>query len=272
MDELIQWNKANDRHLLINSLLDETASMSVLTLNLSVMRILEMAVLHCPCKMNNQQWDFILCSLAGWFQVISNFAVVWWFYPLLVFCQYGSLIPQLRFNDELLSVLVTTFGRKRIVRKFKMLMSILKHHILQVSLAIDFIVHRQTCDENRPHLTTSLKCVALCCQACSLFCTVVKFFQKNTSKLHELSVEGQLSDDSHEVESAISGSQAGFTGDVTGCPQNLFDEWEEFFSWTLYSAVLKLFLFHAGKNSLYYSIRFLYSSQYGTSLYGWKGD
>lgn len=50
--------------------------MSVLTLNLSVMRILEMAVLHCPCKMNNQQWDFILCSLAGWFQVISNFAVV----------------------------------------------------------------------------------------------------------------------------------------------------------------------------------------------------
>lgn len=76
MDELIEWNKANDRHLLINSPLDETASMSVLTLNLSVMRILEMAVLHCPRTMNNQQWDFILCSLAGWFQVISNFALV----------------------------------------------------------------------------------------------------------------------------------------------------------------------------------------------------
>lgn len=79
---------------------------------------------------------------------------------------------------------------------------------------------------------------------------MVKFFQKITSKLHKLSVDGKLSDDSHEVESAISESPAGFTGDVTECPQNLFDEWEEFFSWTLYSAVLKLFLFHAGKNGL----------------------
>lgn len=98
---------------------------------------------------------------------------------------------------------------------------------------------------------------------------MVKFFQKNTSKLHKPSVEGQPSDDSHEVESAISESPAGFTGDSMECPQNLLDEWEEFFSWTLYSAVLKLFLFHAGKNGLFfYSMSFPYSSQYGTILYG----
>lgn len=98
---------------------------------------------------------------------------------------------------------------------------------------------------------------------------MVKFFQKNTSKLHKPSVEGQPSDDSHEVESAISESPAGFTGDSMDCPQNLLDEWEEFFSWTLYSAVLKLFLFHAGKNGLFfYSMSFPYCSQYGTILYG----
>lgn len=102
---------------------------------------------------------------------------------------------------------------------------------------------------------------------------MVNFFQKNSLQLHKPSVEGQPSDDSHDVESAISESPAGFSGDVTECPQNLLDEWEEFFSWTLYSAVLKLFLFHAGKNSqLFYSMRFPYSSQYGTILYGWKSD
>ena len=70
LDELVEWNKTHDNLLLINSPLDD-ASMSVLSLNLSLIRILELAVLHCPDKMNNKHWDFVLCSLAGWLQVIS---------------------------------------------------------------------------------------------------------------------------------------------------------------------------------------------------------
>ena len=70
LDELVEWNKTHDNLLLINSPLDD-ASMSVLSLNLSLIRILEMAVLHCPDKMNGKHWDFVLCSLAGWLQVIS---------------------------------------------------------------------------------------------------------------------------------------------------------------------------------------------------------
>ena len=70
LDELVQWNKTHDSLLLINSPLDDTASMSVLSVNLSLIRILEMAILHCPDKMNNKHWDFVLCSLAGWLQVI----------------------------------------------------------------------------------------------------------------------------------------------------------------------------------------------------------
>lgn len=70
LDELVEWNKTHDNLLLINSPLDD-ASMSVLSLNLSLIRILEMAVLHCPDKMNSKHWDFVLCSLAGWLQVIS---------------------------------------------------------------------------------------------------------------------------------------------------------------------------------------------------------
>ena len=70
LDELVEWNKTHESLLLINRSLDDTASMSVLTVNLSLIRILQMAVLQCPDKMNSKHWDFLLCSLAGWLQVI----------------------------------------------------------------------------------------------------------------------------------------------------------------------------------------------------------
>ena len=72
LDELVEWNKTHDSIILINSPLDNSASMSVLTVNLSLVRILQMAVLHCPDKMNSKHWDFVLCSLAGWLQVIPR--------------------------------------------------------------------------------------------------------------------------------------------------------------------------------------------------------
>lgn len=169
LDQLIQWNKIHDSLLLLNSALDDSASMSVLTLNLSLMRILQMAVLHCSEKMSNQHWDFVLCSLAGWFQ---------------------------------------------------------------------------TCEENRSHLTASFKCVALCCQVCFLFGTVVQFFQKNACKFSKLSVEGQSSDDPHDVASETL-ERSSHSGDVNEFPPNLYVEWTEFFSETLFSSVLKLFFFHA---------------------------
>lgn len=71
LDELVEWNKTRDSLLLLNSPLDD-ASMSVLSLNLSLIRILEMAVLHCSDKMNSKHWDFVLCSLAGWLQVMKS--------------------------------------------------------------------------------------------------------------------------------------------------------------------------------------------------------
>ena len=70
LDELVEWNKIHDNLLLMNSSLDD-ASMSVLTINMSLIRTLEMAVLHCPDKMNSKHWDFMLCSLAGWLQVLN---------------------------------------------------------------------------------------------------------------------------------------------------------------------------------------------------------
>lgn len=93
-------------------------------------------------------------------------------------------------------------------------------------------------------LTISLKCVALCCQVCSLFCIVARFFQENASKLSKISDSGLSSETSHEVES---GSLV--TADTAEFPSNLFAEWQEFFSGTLFTAVLQLFMFHAG-NSL----------------------
>lgn len=70
LDELVEWNKTHDNLLLINSPLHD-ASMNVLSLNLSLIRILEMAILHCCDKMNSRHWDFVLCSLAGWLQVMK---------------------------------------------------------------------------------------------------------------------------------------------------------------------------------------------------------
>lgn len=70
LDELVECNKTHDNLLLINSPLHD-ASMSVLSLNLSLIRILEMVVLHCCDKMNSKHWDFVLCSLVGWLQVMK---------------------------------------------------------------------------------------------------------------------------------------------------------------------------------------------------------
>ena len=70
LDQLVEWNSTHDSLVLINSPLDETVSMGILSLNLSLARILEMAVRHCPDMMNNKHWDFVLCVSAGWLQVI----------------------------------------------------------------------------------------------------------------------------------------------------------------------------------------------------------
>ena len=53
LHQLVEWNKTHDNLLLINSPLHD-ASMSVLSLNLSLIRIPEMAVLHCSDKMNSK--------------------------------------------------------------------------------------------------------------------------------------------------------------------------------------------------------------------------
>ena len=69
---------------------------------------------------------------------------------------------------------------------------------------------------------------------------MARFFQENASKLSKLSAEGHSSDASHEGES-------GSSENVPGFPTSLFVEWQEFFSGTLFSTVLQLFLHHAGK-------------------------
>ena len=114
----------------------------------------------------------------------------------------------------------------------------LKNHCMLVWLWA-FLVFWQTCEENRLVLTTSLKCVALCCQISSLFCTVARFFEENASKLPK------VSEASHEVDG---GSLT--TANALGSPTNIFTEWQEFFSGTLFNAVLQLFLFHAGERRL----------------------
>ncbi|PFX16827.1 E3 ubiquitin-protein ligase listerin, partial [Stylophora pistillata] len=160
LDELVEWNKTHDNLVLVNSPLHD-ASTSVLTINLSLIRILEKALLHCSDKISGKHWDFILCTLAGWLQ---------------------------------------------------------------------------TCEENRPILTTSLKCVALCCQVSSLFCIVARFFEENASKIPKVKDAPQGAD---------SGSLT--AADTLDSPRNIFTEWQEFFSGTLFNAVLQLFLFHAGE-------------------------
>ena len=68
LDELVEWNKTHDSLVLVNSPLHD-ASTSVLTINLSLIRILEKALQHCSDEMSGKHWDFILCTLAGWLQV-----------------------------------------------------------------------------------------------------------------------------------------------------------------------------------------------------------
>ena len=103
-------------------------------------------------------------------------------------------------------------------------------------------VFRQSCEENHPILTTSLKSVALCCQVCSLFGIVAWFFQENASKLSKISDGGTSSEASHEVE-----SESSATADNAVLPPNLMAEWQEFFSGSLFNTVLRLFMFHAGE-------------------------
>ena len=82
---------------------------------------------------------------------------------------------------------------------------------------------------------------------------MVRFFEENASKLTTISLEGHFRDASHEAESASSENTSTMTGDVAEFPPNLYTEWQEFFSGTLFTAVLQLFLFHAGNG------RFLFS-------------
>ena len=103
-------------------------------------------------------------------------------------------------------------------------------------------VFRQTCEENRPILTTSLKSVALCYQVCSLFCIVARFFQENALKLSKINDGGNSSEASHEVESSSLAN-----ADNAVFPPNLLAEWQEFFSGPLFNTVLRLFMFHAGE-------------------------
>lgn len=110
-------------------------------------------------------------------------------------------------------------------------------------LTVHLFIFRQTCEENRSILTTSLKSVALCCQGCSLFCIVARFFQENASKLFKISDTGNSSEAPHEVE-----SESLATADTAMFPPNLFAEWQEFFSSSLFNTVLRLFMFHAGES------------------------
>ena len=118
----------------------------------------------------------------------------------------------------------------------------LQNFVRNFFLNCALFVFRQTCEENRPILTTSLKSVALCYQVCSLFCIVARFFQENASKLSKIRDDGNSSEASHEVEisSLANADNAVF-------PPNLLAEWQEFFSGPLFNTVLRLFMFHAGE-------------------------
>lgn len=92
---------------------------------------------------------------------------------------------------------------------------------------------------------------------------MARFFEENASKLTKISLEEQSSVASREAESTSFENTSSMTGDVAEFPPNLCAEWQEFFSGTLFTAVLQLFLFHAGYG------RFLYSgvSQYGVMCF-----
>ena len=68
---------------------------------------------------------------------------------------------------------------------------------------------------------------------------MARFFEENASKLPK------VSEASHEEDG---GSLT--TAYALGSPTNIFTEWQEFFSETLFNAVLQLFLFHAGERRL----------------------
>ena len=66
------------------------------------------------------------------------------------------------------------------------------------------------------------------------------FFQENASKLSKVSNEAHSSDVSNEKTNGSSENAPEF-------PPNLLVEWQEFFSGNLFTTVLQLFLYHAGK-------------------------
>ena len=71
----------------------------------------------------------------------------------------------------------------------------------------------------------------------------MRFFQENAPKLSKLGDDGNSSEASHELE-----GESSVTADSAMFPPNLFAEWQEFFSGSLFSTVLRLFLFYAGKS------------------------
>lgn len=69
---------------------------------------------------------------------------------------------------------------------------------------------------------------------------MARFFQENASKLSKVSNEAHSSDVSNEKANGSSENAPEF-------PPNLLVEWQEFFSGNLFTTVLQLFLYHAGK-------------------------
>ena len=80
---------------------------------------------------------------------------------------------------------------------------------------------------------------------------MARFFEENASKLPKLVSEEHSSDASPEAESASSETSSSLTGDVADFPPNLYAEWLEFFSGTLFNTVLQLFVCHAGNKRVY---------------------
>lgn len=70
---------------------------------------------------------------------------------------------------------------------------------------------------------------------------MARFFQENASKLSKVSNEAHSSDVSNERANVSSENAPEF-------PPNLLVEWQEFFSGNLFTTVLQLFLYHAGKS------------------------
>ena len=97
----------------------------------------------------------------------------------------------------------------------------------------------QTCDENRRMLSSSLKCLVLCYHVCTLHTTVIHFFKEHSSQLQEAS-KSAIVPESPDVTAPPAYDGVGF-------PPNLLNEWEDFFSATVYGTLLSVFLHFAGK-------------------------